>query len=217
MDFASLAKTLNSNILLKLKKTIRELDLEYYISSSSIIPQKFIEVHSSNGSAEVTVEQRINPEFAIPNVLGQVTQLKTSLEMWSKIERTYSHQSMARILQLRQQLQTIKKGADSISDFVLNIETIGDAFMAAGETVSERDLLLSLMNGISQEYNSVVVLISSQHQTMVLEHTQFLFLIYELRIDQLNTTSQINVYATHFTSITILVLTASLEAMDLIV
>ncbi|KAL5741203.1 hypothetical protein ACOSP7_027935 [Xanthoceras sorbifolium] len=59
-----------------------------------------------------------------PGVLGQVTQCKTSLKMWSKIERVYSQQSIAKILQLRQQLQIITKDSDSISDFMLKIKKI---------------------------------------------------------------------------------------------
>ncbi|KAL5751657.1 hypothetical protein ACOSP7_021838 [Xanthoceras sorbifolium] len=48
-----------------------------------------------------------------PGVLGQVTQCKTSLEMWSKIKRAYLQQSM-----------TVTKGSDSISEFVLKIKNI---------------------------------------------------------------------------------------------
>ncbi|KAL5783942.1 hypothetical protein ACOSQ2_006334 [Xanthoceras sorbifolium] len=127
----SLAKTLNSNVPMKLDKAnyiywktqvmlaIRALDLEGYISSSSIVPEPFIEVHT--------------------HVEGQ----------GDLIEK--------QILQLRPQLQNIKKGSDSVSDFVLKIKNIGDALMAAGEEVMEpcnvidilinnfRDLLLQIL------------------------------------------------------------------------
>ncbi|KAL5839905.1 hypothetical protein ACOSQ4_012513 [Xanthoceras sorbifolium] len=93
---------------------------------------------------------------------------------------------MAKILNLRQQLQTIKKGSHSVSDFVLKIKNIGDALSAAGEEVSERDLLLSLMHGVGHEYDAVVVLISSQRSTMSLEEAQFLLLMHEQRIEELN-------------------------------
>ncbi|KAL5772768.1 hypothetical protein ACOSQ2_012692 [Xanthoceras sorbifolium] len=93
---------------------------------------------------------------------------------------------MAKILNLRQQLQTIKKGSHSVSDFVLKIKNIGDALSAAEEEVSERDLLLSLMHGVGHEYDAVVVLISSQRSTMSLEEAQFLLLMHEQRIEELN-------------------------------
>ncbi|KAL5848181.1 hypothetical protein ACOSQ4_006194 [Xanthoceras sorbifolium] len=62
--------------------------------------------------------------------------------MWSKLQRVYSQQSLAKILQLRQQLQNIKKGSDSIYDFILKIKNIGDALIAAGE---EEDLMADLL------------------------------------------------------------------------
>ncbi|KAL5803075.1 hypothetical protein ACOSQ4_031380 [Xanthoceras sorbifolium] len=182
---------------------IRALDLEDYISPSVSAPPKLIEVLSHDEQGSSTIKHKINPAFAVwkkadqillcwllgtlsPSVLGQVTRCITSLEMWTKLERVYSQQSMARILQLRQQLQSIKKGSDSISDFVLKLKNIGDALLEAGEDVSERDLLLALMNGVSHEYDSVVVLISSQQHTMPLDDAQFLFLMHEQRIESLN-------------------------------
>ncbi|KAL5775594.1 hypothetical protein ACOSP7_013151 [Xanthoceras sorbifolium] len=87
-------------------------------------------------------------------VLGQATQCKTSLEMWLKIEKAYSQQSMAKILQLRQQLQTITKGSDSISDFMLKIKNIGDFLLVIGEEVSLRDLLVCMLNRVRHNYDS---------------------------------------------------------------
>ncbi|KAL5827988.1 hypothetical protein ACOSQ4_019785 [Xanthoceras sorbifolium] len=65
--------------------------------------------------------------------------------------------------------------------------------MAAGEDVPDRDLILALMSGVGHEYDVVVVMISSQHRTISLEDAQFLFLMLEQRIDQLNSTTQLNI------------------------
>ncbi|KAL5789768.1 hypothetical protein ACOSQ2_004656 [Xanthoceras sorbifolium] len=138
-DFSSLAKTLNSNLPLKLDKT------NYIYWKTQVMP---------------AIPDQILLCWLLgtlsPSVLGQVTRCITSLEMWTKLERVYSQQSIARILQLRQQLQSIKKGSDSISDFVLKLKNIGDVLLEAGEDVSERDLLLALMNGVGHEYDSVL-------------------------------------------------------------
>ncbi|KAL5824811.1 hypothetical protein ACOSQ3_020874 [Xanthoceras sorbifolium] len=122
-------------------------------------------------------------------VVGQVTKCKSSLETWTKLKNLYSQKSMAKILNLRQQLQIIRKGSHSVSDFVLKIKNIGDALSAVGEEVSEIDLLLSLMHGVGHEYDVVMVLISSQRMTMSLEEAQFLLLMHEQRIEQLNSPS----------------------------
>lgn len=122
MDFSSLAKTLSLNLTLRLDHsnyiywrtqvltTIEALDLEGLINGAKSPPSKFITVRSGD-----TEEQQENPEFAnwrrsdkllmswifstlTPSVLGQVTNSKSSHEIWSKIERTYAQRSMARIM-----------------------------------------------------------------------------------------------------------------------
>ncbi|KAL5751705.1 hypothetical protein ACOSQ2_022212 [Xanthoceras sorbifolium] len=223
MDLVSIAKTLSFNVSIKLDmnnylhwKTsllpaIRALDLERIISPLTPVPSPYIEVQSTLTPGTSTVQQQINPAAIIwkkadqllfgwlistvsPSLIGQVTRCKTSLELWFKLEHIYSQQSMARILQLRQQLQQIKKGEDSISEFVMKIKNIGDALMEAGEEVPDRDLILALMGGVGYEYDAVVVMmISSLHRTMSLEDAQFAFLMHEQRIDQLNTIAQLNI------------------------
>ncbi|KAK3221842.1 hypothetical protein Dsin_008867 [Dipteronia sinensis] len=160
------------------------------------------------------VEQHENPDFIIwkksdkllmswifstltPSVLGQVINSKSSFEVWSKIERTYSQRSMARIIQLKQQLQSLKKGADSISEFVIKLKAVSDALASAEENVSERDMIMSLLNGVGHEYDSVVTLVSSQQRTMPFEDAQFLFLMHEQRIEQLNISAPSAHYVTN--------------------
>ncbi|KAL5789503.1 hypothetical protein ACOSQ2_004391 [Xanthoceras sorbifolium] len=119
---------------------------------------------------------------------------KSNYIFWkTQLERVYSQQSMEKILQLRQQLQSVKKGSDSISDFVLKIKNIGNALLGAGEEVNEKDLLLSLMSGVGHEYDPVVVLIANQHKTISLADAQFMLLMHEQRIEQLNIATQISV------------------------
>ncbi|KAL5740224.1 hypothetical protein ACOSQ2_029404 [Xanthoceras sorbifolium] len=174
MDFGSLAKTLHFNLPIKLDEdnyiywktqilpAVNALDLEEYIDSSKHPPSQF--------TNQILLFWLIST--LSQKVVGQVTKCKSSLEAWSKLENLYSQKSMAKILNLRQQLQTIRKGSHSVSDFVLKIKNIGDALSAAGEEVSERDLLLSLMHGVGHEYDAV--------------EAQFLLLMHEQRIEQLN-------------------------------
>ncbi|KAL5843213.1 hypothetical protein ACOSQ4_009171 [Xanthoceras sorbifolium] len=214
-DFGSLAKTLLFNLPVKhdednyiywktqILPAVNALDLEEYIDSPKHPPPQFTSVQITDESGSVRLEFQPNKEYQkwkkldqillfwlistlSQKVVGQVTKCKSSLEAWTKLENLYSQKSMAKILNLRQQLQTIRKGSHSISDFVLKIKNIGDALSAAGEEISERDLLLSLMHGVGHEYDAVVVLISSQRMTMSLEEAQFLLLMHEQRIEQLN-------------------------------
>ncbi|KAL5787141.1 hypothetical protein ACOSP7_004090 [Xanthoceras sorbifolium] len=170
-------------------KVSLDLYLESFIDETKTPPSQFVTVQVSDESGGIRVEQHLNPEYQkwkksdqillfwlistlSQKVVGQVTKCKSALEAWTKLQNMYSQKSM--------------KGSHSVSDFVLKIKNIGDALSAAGEEFSERDLLLSLMHGVGHEYDLVVVLISSQRSTMSLEEAQFLLLMHEQRIEELN-------------------------------
>ncbi|KAL5855593.1 hypothetical protein ACOSQ4_005395 [Xanthoceras sorbifolium] len=87
----------------------------------------------------------------------------------------------------------------------MKIGTIGDALITAGHEVSDYDIILSILNGLGHEYDPVVVLISSQAKTMNVQDVQYLLMLHEQRIEQLNTSSVIDVslgvsanFVTHF-------------------
>ncbi|KAL5787748.1 hypothetical protein ACOSP7_004697 [Xanthoceras sorbifolium] len=92
---------------------------------------------------------------AYEGLLGQVNKCRTALEVWEILER-YAQHSMVRILQLKQQLQTIKKGSLSITDYIMRIKVVGDALEIAGHVVTDSDLVLSVINDLEHEYNSVL-------------------------------------------------------------
>ncbi|KAL5764513.1 hypothetical protein ACOSP7_016867 [Xanthoceras sorbifolium] len=100
---------------------------------------------------------------------------------------------MAKVLQLKQQLQCIKKGTNFVSEFMLKVKSVGDALKVAGEFVRDNDLILSILNGIGREYNLVAVLIFSQKQTMSLQKVHCQLMVHRQRIAHLNSTSHIDV------------------------
>ncbi|KAL5788342.1 hypothetical protein ACOSP7_005291 [Xanthoceras sorbifolium] len=216
MDFQCLAKTLNFNLPIKLDKTnyvnwkaqvtaaIKAFELEEMISSSHQPPNQFIEELDDEGVKIL----KSNPQYRAwkradqillcwllstisAGELGQVNKSKTSIEAWTTLERLYVQQSM--------------KGTLSISDFIMKIGTIGDALITAVHEVSDYDIILSILNGLGHEYDPVVVLISSQAKTMNVQDVQYLLMLHEQRIEQLNTSSVIDVslgvsanFVTHF-------------------
>ncbi|XP_026435166.1 uncharacterized protein LOC113332880 [Papaver somniferum] len=83
---------------------------------------------------------------------------------------------------LRTQLHGIKKGNQSIVVYIQKIKTIADSLAAIGEKVSDADLMMFVMNGLSSDYDMFVV--SSQNRetpytfgelkARLLSHEQFL-------------------------------------------
>ncbi|KAL5815885.1 hypothetical protein ACOSQ3_024263 [Xanthoceras sorbifolium] len=103
-----------------------------------------------------------------------------------------SQQSMAKVLQLKQQLQGLNKGASSINDYILKVRGIGDGLQSVGQAVSDRDFLLNVLNGLGHEYHPVVLLVSQQHG-ITLHEAQYMLTIHEQRIEHLNSVASIDV------------------------
>ena len=90
-------------------------------------------------------------------------------------------------------MQNIKKGTSSVADFVLKVKTIGDSLEAAGQTVSENDLILSMLSGVGRDYDSVVSVVISQRNNISPQEVQYLLLNHEQRLAQFNSESQLDI------------------------
>ncbi|KAL5742812.1 hypothetical protein ACOSP7_029544 [Xanthoceras sorbifolium] len=219
LDFSSIAKSLNFNLPVKLNRVnyihwkalvlpaIRAMELEGFINGERLCPNKFVEVSSATG---LESEMVVNGKYLIwrrsdqllqswlmstlsEGLIGEVTECLSALEVWRNLERLFSQQSLAKVLQLKQQLQSVKKGSSSISEYVIKVKGFGDGLKSAGQTVTDRDLLLSVLNGLGHEYDPVVVLISSQQTTMSLYKAQYMLMTHEQLIEHLNSVSQVDI------------------------
>ncbi|KAL5855714.1 hypothetical protein ACOSQ4_005516 [Xanthoceras sorbifolium] len=94
-----------------------------------------------------------------------------------------------------QQLQNLRKVSSSIADFVLKVKVIGDGLRSAGQVITDRDLLLSVLNGLGHDYDPVVVMITSQQHSVSLHEAQYMLMIHEQQIEHLSSISQIEVSA----------------------
>ncbi|KAL5848351.1 hypothetical protein ACOSQ4_006364 [Xanthoceras sorbifolium] len=65
-------------------------------------------------------------------------------------------------MHLRSQLQTLKKGALKISDYIVKIKAVIDALMAAGQVITEQDLVAYILEGLGLEFDPVVCNIASK-------------------------------------------------------
>ncbi|KAL5749214.1 hypothetical protein ACOSP7_023817 [Xanthoceras sorbifolium] len=104
----------------------------------------------------------------------------------------FSQQSMAKVLQLKQQLQGLNKGASSINNYILKVRGIGDGLRSVGQAVSDRDFLFNVLNDLGHEYHPVVLLVSQQHG-ITLHEAQYMLTIHEQRIEHLNSVASIDV------------------------
>lgn len=80
-------------------------------------------------------------EPILPLVIGY----STAAGIWNAIAATYGSTSKARVLQLRLQLQQLKKGASSINEYLQKAKYIANSLAMAADPVSPSDMLLYIL------------------------------------------------------------------------
>ncbi|KAL5860758.1 hypothetical protein ACOSQ3_002074 [Xanthoceras sorbifolium] len=200
-----ISKNLNFNLPIKLDdnnfiywKTqilpvVRAFDLEDFIFGATTCPSKFVDSVDEESGEHI---QCYNDDYLVWKkidqllvswlmstlstlVLRRVTQCVTACEVWLTVTNMFSQQSMARILHLRSQLQTLKKGSMKVSEYIVKIKGVTDALMAAGQTITEQDLVAYILGGLGLEFHPVICNIASKKEEITLQDAQFLLMGYE--------------------------------------
>ena len=173
--------------------TIRTFDLESYLSNSKAAPVPMLPV---DGSSQLAM----NPEYLpwkkqdqllaswlqsslTDSILGLVVGLTTSYEIWNALESSFASQSKAKMMQYKMQLQSVKKENMSMIDYLGKIKTYCDLLAAVGCKISEDDQILHVLNGLSAEYDPVIVAITARVDGWVMQEVSSLLLSFESRLE----------------------------------
>ena len=71
-------------------------------------------------------------------ILSLVINYESSFGVWKTLEKKFGVQSEARVLQLRYELNTIKKESLSIEDYCVKMKAIADKLTSAGSSITEK-------------------------------------------------------------------------------
>lgn len=99
---------------------------------------------------------------SISELVGHVVRCTSSRQIRLTLEQLASENSTARLLQLRFQLQSVKKGSMNIDDYVLKMRSVADNLNAASQVISNDDLVLYILGGLGSEYDLVVANLTSR-------------------------------------------------------
>lgn len=70
----------------------------------------------------------------------------------------------ARVCQLRVELKSIKKGTNSVIEFVLCAKAIANSLLVVGDVVSEHDQIDFILNDLHEESNPLVIPMYDVHE-----------------------------------------------------
>lgn len=84
-----------------------------------------------------------------PSILPQVVEVRTAREAWVKLGTTYASGSRAQVRDLKQQLHSLKKGNESISEYMQRAKLIADKLISLENNVSNDDLVDAIIDGLN--------------------------------------------------------------------
>ena len=114
--------------------------------------------------------------------LSLVINCESSFDVWRTLKKKFGVQSEARVLQLRYELNTIKKEALSVEYYCIKMKSIADKLTIVGSPIIEKDMMLTILNGLRSGYRDIATFITSSK--MEFDDAYTLLLTHETRLEQ---------------------------------
>ena len=99
---------------------------------------------------------------------------------------------MARLLEIKTQLQNLRKEGMSAMEYIQKLKALCNTLASIREPVSCKDHLFYMFNGLDKEYNAFVASISNRPDLPSIEEIHSLFLSYDFRLEQQQTVPSLN-------------------------
>ncbi|OMO75807.1 hypothetical protein CCACVL1_16032 [Corchorus capsularis] len=103
-----------------------------------------------------------------------------------KLVKLYANKTRSRIMDLKNKLNTTKRGTLPVSDYFDKMKNIVDDLNLAGVAVDEDDLVLSTLNGVSQEFREIAAAIKARESPISFEELHDKLTSFELHLKREN-------------------------------
>jgi hypothetical protein len=109
-------------------------------------------------------------------VIAMVVGLSASLEVWNTLEERFTSTARANVLNLKMELQSIRKGNETITTYLQRVKTVRDKFLAVGVHTDHEELLHVILKGLPKEYAPFASAIRTRDGLLSLEKLLVLIL-----------------------------------------
>uniref|UniRef100_A0A2N9G2P8 Retrovirus-related Pol polyprotein from transposon TNT 1-94-like beta-barrel domain-containing protein n=1 Tax=Fagus sylvatica TaxID=28930 RepID=A0A2N9G2P8_FAGSY len=118
--------------------------------------------------------------------MTHIVGLSTAHDVWLTLKRMFSSQSKARIMQIRYQLSTLKKGSLSVTEYFQKLKQLVDTLAAVHHPLDDFEVNSYLLAGLSSDYESMIASIQMLAAPMSLDELYGHLLTHEQRLTQLH-------------------------------
>ena len=107
------------------------------------------------------------------DTVTQMIGCNTTREIWLTLEQTYFSSNTTKIMQLKGQLQNLKKGNQSIRDYTTKVKNLVSALNEVGCLISLQEQIIYILSGLGSEYDPIVSAISTKSKSKPLQEIIF--------------------------------------------
>ncbi|CAN6585835.1 unnamed protein product [Malus baccata var. baccata] len=149
---------------------LRGYDLFDFFNGESQCPPKYCITAEGGVTKEISqaYKQWIQQDLALlslliatlsDEVMDHVIGCKTAQEAWEKLHERFASISVVRVNQLKTEFHTAQKGSDSVDKFLFRLKAIKDQLVAAGEKITDNDLMIAVLSGLPPEFEVIKTII----------------------------------------------------------
>ncbi|KAJ6371785.1 hypothetical protein OIU77_002160 [Salix suchowensis] len=151
-------------------------------SSSSVVECDAVVIWRMHDRAIMQLITATLSPIALSCAIGSTS----SRELWTRLKEQFSNVSKTSIFQMKSDLQNIKKGADTISQYMLRIKEACDYLAAAGVHFADEDIVILALNGLPSEYNTFRCVVRGRESVINLRDFRSQLLAEERIVDSIS-------------------------------
>ncbi|TQE03277.1 hypothetical protein C1H46_011089 [Malus baccata] len=178
-----------------------------FVDGSNLCPPRFLVNSSESGIVSGNSSSQIENDAYIvwklhdralmqlitatlsPAAISCAIGSSSACDLWNRLKEHFSTISRTSLFQMKSNLQTIKKGSDSVSKYLQRIKEARDYLSAAGVYFVDEDIVILALNGLPLEYNTFRCVIRGRENVISLKDFRSQLLAEELIVES-NVSSQ---------------------------
>ncbi|KAM0958955.1 hypothetical protein ACFX2C_024187 [Malus domestica] len=116
--------------------------------------------------------------------LSCVIGCQSSQEMWNNLRERFSNMTRTSIVQMKIDMQNIKKGSESIDLYLQQIKDCRDQLAAVGVFISDEDIVIVALKGLPNEFNTIKAVIRGRENLVSLKELRSQLKAEEATLDE---------------------------------
>lgn len=104
-----------------------------------------------------------------PSIYTFVVHLTHCFEIWSLLEKRFTSLSRSHIHQMKNRLNNLKKGSNTMEEFLCQIQEIAEQLSLASAPIDDEDLVLITLNGLPDEFDAFKTTIRARSESITMQ------------------------------------------------